>query len=129
MPYFYYCITKVICTCVEKSRIYWKAQIKKRYISQLQTDPLWTLSGWFPVRGLWTGAGRWGQIWWGGQGNDSRPVDCRARKQGEWREKRNSGNSLVVQWLGLPASTAGGTGSIPGPETKVDHACCVAQPQ
>ena len=25
-----------------------------------------------------------------------------------------SGNSLAVQWLGLCASTAGGTGSIPG---------------
>ena len=29
-------------------------------------------------------------------------------------EKRNLGNSLAVQWLGLHASTAGGTGSIPG---------------
>ena len=27
-------------------------------------------------------------------------------------------NSLVVQWLGLRASTAGGTGSIPGQGTK-----------
>ena len=28
-------------------------------------------------------------------------------------------NSLVVQWLGLRASTAGGTGSIPDWETKI----------
>ena len=30
--------------------------------------------------------------------------------------------SLVVQWLGLHASTAGGTGSIPGWGTKILHA-------
>ena len=30
--------------------------------------------------------------------------------------------SLVVQWLGLCLSTAGGTSSIPGPGTKVLHA-------
>ena len=29
------------------------------------------------------------------------------------------GNSLVVQWLGLGAFTAGGLGSIPGQETKM----------
>ena len=29
------------------------------------------------------------------------------------------GNSLAVQWLGLPASTAGGTGLIPGWGTKI----------
>ena len=29
------------------------------------------------------------------------------------------GNSLVVQWLGLHASTAGGPGSIPGWGTKI----------
>ena len=29
------------------------------------------------------------------------------------------GNSLVVQWLGLCASTAGGTGLIPGQGTKI----------
>ena len=32
------------------------------------------------------------------------------------------GNSLAVQWLGLHASTAGGTGSIPGQGTKIPHA-------
>ena len=32
------------------------------------------------------------------------------------------GNSLVVQWLELPASTAGGTGLIPGQGTKILHA-------
>ena len=29
------------------------------------------------------------------------------------------GNSWVVQWLALCASTAGGTGSFPGPGTKI----------
>ena len=32
------------------------------------------------------------------------------------------GNSLAVQWLGLHASTAGGTGSIPGRGTNIPHA-------
>ena len=32
------------------------------------------------------------------------------------------GNSLAVQWLGLHASTAGGTGLIPGQGAKVLHA-------
>ena len=32
------------------------------------------------------------------------------------------GTSLVVQWLRLHASTAGGASSIPGPGTKIPHA-------
>ena len=32
------------------------------------------------------------------------------------------GTSLAVQWLGLGASPAGGTGSIPGRGTKILHA-------
>ena len=32
------------------------------------------------------------------------------------------GNSLVVQWLGLHASNAGGTGSLPGQGAKSPHA-------
>ena len=32
--------------------------------------------------------------------------------------ENQGGNSLVVQWLGLHASTAGGMGSIPGRGTK-----------
>ena len=32
----------------------------------------------------------------------------------EWLKKMQYGNPLEVQWLGLHASTAGGTGSIPG---------------
>ena len=32
-----------------------------------------------------------------------------------------NGNSLVVQWLGLHASTAGGMGSIPCPGSKILH--------
>ena len=31
-------------------------------------------------------------------------------------------NSLVVQWLNLQASSAGGEGSIPGHGTKILHA-------
>ena len=34
----------------------------------------------------------------------------------------NQGNSLAVQWLGLQASTAGNTGSVPGWGTKIPHA-------
>ena len=30
--------------------------------------------------------------------------------------------SLVVQWLGLHTAKVGGTGSIPGWETKIPHA-------
>ena len=32
------------------------------------------------------------------------------------------GTSLAVQWLGLRASSAGGTGAIPGWGTKIPHA-------
>ena len=39
-----------------------------------------------------------------------------------------SGTSLVVQWLGLRASTAGDTGSIPGWGTKIPHASCPIPP-
>ena len=34
-------------------------------------------------------------------------------------KKKSSGNSLVVQWLGLPAFTAKGAGSISGPRAKI----------
>ena len=36
--------------------------------------------------------------------------------------REQTGNSLVVQWLGLHASTAGGMGSIPGQGTKILYA-------
>ena len=35
---------------------------------------------------------------------------------------RNTGNSLVVQWLGLYVSTVGGTGSVLGWGTKIPYA-------
>ena len=35
---------------------------------------------------------------------------------------KRPGTSLVVQWLRLQASTAGGTGSIPGQGTNISHA-------
>ena len=42
--------------------------------------------------------------------------------------KSNSqGTSLAVQWLRLGASTAGGTGSIPGHGTKIPHATLCSQ--
>ena len=42
----------------------------------------------------------------------------------EWHgfEKSDLGTSVVVQWLRLPASTAGGTGLIPGQGTKLPQA-------
>ena len=39
-----------------------------------------------------------------------------------FRAERTTGNSLVVQWLGLRGSIAGGTGSIPGRGTKIRQA-------
>ena len=38
------------------------------------------------------------------------------------KTKRYVGNSLVIQWLGLHASIAEGTGSIPGQGTKSPQA-------
>ena len=38
------------------------------------------------------------------------------------KKEGNLGNSLVVQWLGLSASTAGAPGSIPGWGTKIPQA-------
>ena len=38
------------------------------------------------------------------------------------RQKYQTGTSLVVQWLRLHASTAGGTGSIFGWRTRIPHA-------
>ena len=35
---------------------------------------------------------------------------------------KSTGTSLVVQWLRLHESTAGGVGSIPGWGTKISHA-------
>ena len=37
------------------------------------------------------------------------------------KKKKNLGNSLVVQWLGLCALTAEGPGSIPDQRTKIPH--------
>ena len=37
------------------------------------------------------------------------------------QEKVELGTSLVVQWLRLHASNAGGTGSVPGKGTKIPH--------
>ena len=37
-------------------------------------------------------------------------------------KKQICGNSQVVLWLGIPVSTAGGTGCIPGQGTKISHA-------
>ena len=40
----------------------------------------------------------------------------------EGSELSVTGNSLMVQWLGLLDSTEGDTGSIPGQGTKIPHA-------
>ena len=44
-------------------------------------------------------------------------------------ERKQNRNSLVVQWLGLHASTAGGLGSIPGQGTKIPQASWWGQKQ
>ena len=38
------------------------------------------------------------------------------------KQKKKDGISLVIQWLGLCASTTGGMGSIPGQGTGIPHA-------
>ena len=38
------------------------------------------------------------------------------------KKNRSPGTSLVIQWLRLRTSTAGGTGLIPGRGTKISHA-------
>ena len=43
------------------------------------------------------------------------------------KKKKRPGTSLVVQWLRLLASTAGDTGSIPGPGTKIPYAMQCSQ--
>ena len=43
-----------------------------------------------------------------------------SRKESE-NQKRSSWTSLVVQWLGLQVSNAGGKGSIPGLGTNIPH--------
>ena len=42
--------------------------------------------------------------------------------------KTKLGTSLIVQWLRLCTSIAGGTGSIPGPGTNIPT-CHIAQPK
>ena len=41
----------------------------------------------------------------------------------QYKRKGGGGDSLVIQWLGLSASPAGGPGSIPGLGTKILHVC------
>ena len=43
------------------------------------------------------------------------------------RLKKKKGTSLAVQWLILPASTAGSVGSTPGQRTKIPHATLCGQ--
>ena len=44
------------------------------------------------------------------------------------KKQTGLGTSLMVQWLRLQTSTAGGMDSIPGQGIKIPHACAV-QPQ
>ena len=50
-------------------------------------------------------------------GKDAQPH----KPSGKFESKLQRGTSLVVQWLRLHASTAGGTGSIPVQGTKIQH--------
>ena len=50
-----------------------------------------------------------------------------ARIQSFRFKKSHKVTSLVFQWLNLPASTAGGVGSVPGQRTKIPHAAQHAQ--
>lgn len=45
-------------------------------------------------------------------------------KEVEKNKRHIVGTSLVIQWLGFLASTAGGVGLIPGQRTEVLHAAC-----
>ena len=45
----------------------------------------------------------------------------------EPRLNLTQGASLMFQWLGLHTPNAGGTGSIPGPGTKIRHAAWFSQ--
>ena len=60
------------------------------------------------------------------------PRDCHTNKMSWWlhRSQPGSGNSLVVQWLGLCASTLQVPGSIPGWETRIPQALwCILPPK
>ena len=48
-------------------------------------------------------------------------LDLQNRKEPKYKDKEREGNSLVVQWLGLPAFSGKGTGSIPGWGTKISQ--------
>ena len=61
-----------------------------------------------------TGVGKWPK---GGRDEAAVP-----KGKDSCHEDRGTGTSLVVRWLRLRASTAGGAGSIPGQGTKIPHA-------
>ena len=65
----------------------------------------WEAPVWRPTSKRWPAVFLWGGA---------------AQEWGVW--KRQDGTSLVVQWLGLGALTAGGVDSIPGWGTKILHA-------
>ena len=83
------------------------------------------------MSGSWRRAGNLNRGLGEAEGGRTRPSGkqsggCRGPKT--LVSKMNEGNSLVVvQWLGFHASTAGGTGSIPGQGTKIPHTACQAQ--
>ena len=51
-----------------------------------------------------------------------RKMKVLGRKTSTKYMRASSGNPLVVQWLGLPGSPAGGLGSISGQGTKIPQA-------
>ena len=57
-----------------------------------------------------------------GTGSGTQELSARGALLDSLIKIKPSGTSLVVQWLRLHASNAGGTGSIPGQGTKIPHA-------
>ena len=83
---------------------------KRRSVSAASSWGLWALSG--PSgENLWRGWGRW----------DSLDHGIEPRRY--WQED-GRGASLAVQWLRLQASSAGGTGSVPGQGTEIPPGVC-----
>ena len=77
-----------------------------------------TLKCYGEMSGTETGLKRTG----GGKGSSWWPCDQSGAPFSNEFKVRPEGTSLLVQWLRLSASNAGGLGLIPGQETKIPHA-------
>ena len=73
----------------------------------------------------------WTVVSTGAPGREQVCSGCQGIPYDTWwvNQGREAPTSLPVQWLGLCASTAGGTGSIPGVGTKILHATWSIQKQ